>query len=113
MEKTNHRAVHRCCCPDCQQYPQGLVAKRHESINTLLATLDERSRRLVAASVANQQGRGGITLLSQITGLSRNTIRQGLRELSQPEVSLPTRIRRPGGGRKRVEKKMPRDSRCS
>jgi DNA-binding phage protein len=66
--------------------------------------LDERSRRLVAALLADHQGRGGITRVAQITGLSRNTIRWGQQELTQPKVSFPARIRRPGGGRKRAEK---------
>ena len=108
MEETNRRTPHRCSCPDCQRSPESLGAQRHGAINALLNMLDERSRRLVAALLADQHGHGGITLVAQITGLSRNTIRRGQQELAQPEASSPTRIRRPGGGRKRVEKKMSR-----
>lgn len=66
--------------------------------------MDERMRRQWAAAEASQLGRGGIAAVSAATGLARNTIRAGQRELSQPrDGSEPTdlmRIRRPGGGRK-------------
>jgi DNA-binding phage protein len=106
MEETRNRAAHRCLCPDCQRHPASPQAERHQAINALLAILDEKSRRLVAAFLARQQGRGGITQMAQITGLSRNTIRRGLQELVQPETPSSS-IRRPGGGRKRAEKKCP------
>jgi DNA-binding phage protein len=108
VEETNRRTPHRCPCPECQRSPESLVAQRHGAINVLLNMLDERSRRFVAALLANQLGRAGIAWVAQMTGLSRNTIRRGQQELTQPEASPPTRIRRPGGGRKRVEKKMSR-----
>lgn len=110
MEEANDPTVRPCGCPECHRHPQGSLAQQHGAINVLLLPLDERSRRLVAAFLASQRGRGGITLLAQITGLSRNTIRRGQRELAQPDTLDPTRIRRSGGGRKRVEKKISRDS---
>ena len=59
-------------------------------------------------SLALQHGRGGIALAARITGLSPHTIRRGRHELAQA-ASLPGgRVRRPGGGRKPVEKKVPR-----
>jgi DNA-binding phage protein len=112
MEETRDPAAHRCRCSSCQQYPDGSVAQRHRAINALLATVDERSRRLVAAVLARQHGRGGTTPLARITGLSRNTIRRGLAELTQPEALASARVRRPGGGRKRGEKKMSATARC-
>jgi hypothetical protein len=39
--------------------------------------------------------------------MSRMTIRRGLPELAQPNPGSSSRIRRPGGGRKKAEKKMP------
>src|SRR5438045_8591230 len=67
--------------------------------------LDERARRLWAAVEARAIGRGGITRVAEATGLSRVTIRAGLKELDP--ASTPTgrepatgRLRRPGGGRK-------------
>ena len=60
--------------------------------------LDERARRLFAASEARQLGRGGVSTVSRACGLSRVTITQGLRELDGPPLP-PGRVRRPGGGR--------------
>jgi hypothetical protein len=72
---------------------------------TLEPLLDERARRLWAAVEARALGRGGIIRVAEATGLSRGTIRAGLRELDTPvppdERQPPTgRLRRPGGGRK-------------
>jgi hypothetical protein len=57
--------------------------------------------------LAKQHGRGGITRFARITGLSRDTIRRGQRELAYPDPRAVGRIRRAGGGRQRVEKKCP------
>ena len=107
MANTWKRIPHACECVDCQEHPSGTLAGRHRAINDLLAFLDERSRRLVAAALAKQHGRGGLVVLARITGMSRMTIRRGLQELAQPDARSSSRIRRPGGGRKKAEKKMP------
>ena len=53
---------------------------------------------MVAAAEAVQLGRGGVSLVSRASGLSRVTITKGIRELG--EDSIPTnRIRREGAGR--------------
>jgi len=62
--------------------------------------LDERSRRLVAASEAATAGYGGIAAVSVATGVAASTIGRGLRELSAVETAELHRVRRPGGGRK-------------
>jgi hypothetical protein len=62
--------------------------------------LDERSRRLVAASEAATAGYGGIAAVSVATGVAASTIGRGLRELSVAETAELHRVRRPGGGRK-------------
>jgi transposase len=67
--------------------------------------LDERTRRLWAAVEARTLGRGGIMRVAEATGLSRATIRAGLRELTlplPPELQQGTsgRLRRLGGGRR-------------
>lgn len=107
MDNTRKRTAQECQCFDCQEHPSGPLAGRHRAINDLLALLDERSRRMVAAALAKQHGRGGIGVLARITGLSRMTIRRGLPELAPPDTGSSSRIRRPGGGRKKAEKKMP------
>ena len=45
--------------------------------------LDEKSRRLLAAAVSKAWGRGGIPVVSKATGVSRQVIRQGRKELEQ------------------------------
>ena len=62
--------------------------------------LDERSRRLVAASEAATAGYGGIAAVAVATGVAASTIGRGLRELSAAETAELHRVRRPGGGRK-------------
>ncbi len=68
--------------------------------------LDERSRRRWAAAESLSIGYGGDALVSSATGLARETIRKGRREISQGEA--PTdRVRRPGAGRPRLEQSQP------
>ena len=64
--------------------------------------LDERTRRLVAASEALALGWGGISATARATGLSRAAIRRGIAELQGAPAAEPGRIRRPGGGRKKA-----------
>ena len=68
--------------------------------------LNERSRRTWAAVEAASLGRGGISAVAAATGMSRTTIRAGLRQLREPPLEAG-RIRRPGGGRKRLSEKHP------
>jgi Rhodopirellula transposase DDE domain len=67
--------------------------------------MNEYQARLLVAEKAVQLGRGGISRLSRLTGMSRVTITQGLRELRGGKLRKPgeARIRQPGGGRKKVE----------
>jgi len=71
----------------------------------LEVVLDERSRRLLAAAESKAWGLGGISAVSRATGMSRQVIRQGLKELLQPPSHPAGRVRRPGGGRKKAEHK--------
>jgi DNA-binding phage protein len=105
MAEPSSRGIHSCPCSSCQLDPQGALAREHRLINQLVATFDEKSRRLYVAFLANQQGRGGLAQLASITGLSRNTIRRGQQELLHPSPELIGRIRHQGGGRKPLEKK--------
>lgn len=68
---------------------------------------DERTRRIWGAVEARSLGRGGISRVSEATGMSRSTIRLGLMELEQvsqgDEAVLEAgSIRRTGGGRKQI-----------
>jgi len=69
-----------------------------QKVARLWPHLDERARRLFAASEARHLGHGGVSVVSRACGLSRVTITKGLRELDAPPLS-PGRVRRPGGGR--------------
>ena len=64
--------------------------------------LDERARRLWAASEAMAIGRGGASTVSRATGMSRRMIGEGIKELTDGPPAGAVRIRRPGGGRKRT-----------
>jgi transposase len=81
------------------------VAERFSSIAW---ALDERLRRIVAASEAKAMGRGGIASVSRSTGVSRRAIHVGLKELEDhPEDMAPRRIRRSGAGRKKITESDP------
>jgi len=68
----------------------------------LFSIMTERSRRIWAATEAQALGRGGISAVSRATGLDRNTIAKGVREIESSKTLSPERIRSPGGGRKRI-----------
>ncbi len=74
----------------------------------LRPVMDERVLRLWAAVEARALGRGGVSRVAAATGLSRQRIADGLRELAvlahapPPDPPQQQRIRRPGGGRKRA-----------
>jgi hypothetical protein len=99
--------IHRCRCATCRKAPGGPIAEEHRAINRLVACADERSRRLLVGFLAQQQGRGGIALLARITGLDRNTIASGQRELAHSDLAPRGRVRKPGAGRKCVEDQSP------
>jgi hypothetical protein len=81
------------------------VRQKYEALAPLL---HEKAQRRWAACEALALGRGGISLVSAATGLSRPTIRRGLAELNTPRDDAQeierdrTRIRRPGAGRPRL-----------
>jgi len=63
--------------------------------------LDEKSKRLWCANEALALGWGGVTLVSQATGMSRATITKGIKELTNALDISHERIRRPGGDEKK------------
>jgi transposase len=85
-----------------------VLADKFAAIRT---TLNERSLRRWAAAEARSLGHGGIKTVSRITGLGRETIARGIRELAadaEAEPPLPPHaIRRQGGGRKKLTAKDP------
>jgi transposase len=70
----------------------------------VLPTLNEAQTRWYVAQKALEVGRGGIQRVHELTGISRPTIIKGLRELrEQKRLDASERLRRPGGGRKKIE----------
>jgi hypothetical protein len=104
MPNSKLHRLHVCTCAPCQQHPSSIGARHHNAINRVLATLDEKNRRRFAGLLALQGGHGSILPLSQITGLSRHTIRRGKAEIEHQRPKATPRIRRPGGGRPAAEK---------
>lgn len=69
--------------------------------------LDERQRRLWAASEARSHGRGGLTAVCRVTGMAQTTVRRGLRDLDAGEEWESGRVRRRGAGRPPVTERDP------
>jgi hypothetical protein len=98
--------VHQCQCSHCQQdaaHPNQLL---HHHMNLLLSRLNEQQRRWYAAVESTRLGHGGDQLVAQITGLDPKTIQRGRQELAASLAERPMeRVRMPGAGRPRAEKK--------
>lgn len=60
-----------------------IIAQKYEAVRTVL---NEQSRRRWAAAEALALGWGGISTVARATGLSRPTIRAGIREIQQGET---------------------------
>ena len=98
--------VHRCACDVCRGPGARSIKQAHRRLNLVLAYLDERQRRWVAALESLHVGYGGIRAVAQMTGLDEKTIRRGRRELAAgASRASPGRVRRRGAGRPRIEKK--------
>jgi hypothetical protein len=85
---------------------ESLIDAIKRKCKLLCAVLDERSRRLWAATEASELGYGGIVAVAKATGLSERTIRRGYQDVQplRPARALsPGRQRRPGGGRKPLQ----------
>lgn len=108
MRKRNKQRIHHCRCESCQVHPYSQKAKQHQAINRVLSELNERNRRRFVGVLANEEGRGGISHLAEITGLSRTTIARGCREVERSNRNLPSKIRQSGAGRPLVEKNSQR-----
>ena len=73
----------------------------------IVSDLDERGRRRWAAAEARSLGWGGVSAVSQATAISDRTIRNGIRELDDPEALTSSRQRKPGAGRRAREDEQP------
>ena len=76
-------------------------------MNVVLSGLNEAQRRWYIGSMSQVKDGYSDRELSRITGLDAKTIRLGRREVASERVAeMGSRQRRPGGGRKRAEKKI-------
>ncbi len=107
MGRSSRRRIHRCGCETCRCHPYSAVAQQHRAINRVLATLDEKNRRRFVGLLALQEGARSIAPLACVTGLSRNTIYRGKREIEHPSPERQGHLREPGAGRLRTEKNSP------
>ena len=83
--------------------------KIRERIETMLPTLNEYQRRRYLSAEARSIGHGGISLINRISGMSRQTLTLGIKELESPEREIlkEGRSRRAGGGRKPIWESQP------
>lgn len=70
----------------------------HRAIKTrfdlLYRHLDEKSKRLFVATEAKALGYGGITIVSELTGVSRAVIAAGIEDLEGPSTGTDKKKRR-------------------
>ena len=76
-----------------------------QTMKRFYATLSEKDRRRYAGIEALKLGHGGISYISQLLGCDRNTVAQGIEEVTglPPDSQPDKRVRQVGGGRKGVE----------
>jgi len=84
-----------------------VIESMRRKFDDLADDLDERGRRRWAAVEARALGRGGITSVCLATGLSDRTVRNGLKELDEPDALPADRQRRKGAGRKPYAQTQP------
>jgi len=78
-----------------------------EKYNSLENILNERQKRIWAATEVNSLGRGGLVIVVEATKLDHKTIQRGLKELQEEDKLDFKRIRKEGGGRKSITDKEP------
>jgi len=74
----------------------------------ILPYLNEKQTRIVLAAEAESMGRGGLSKVSKLTGISRITLNMGIKELALSatvDTLKNERIRKSGGGRKKATEK--------
>ena len=77
------------------------------AIILFFSLLDEKQRRLYAGLESLKLGHGGDRQIAQLLHMDPGTVAKGRRHLLQRDVEID-RTRRKGGGRVRIEKKLPK-----
>lgn len=81
--------------------------KIKEKFDNIASCLNERSRRIWAATEAMSIGWGGVAIVSKATGIDHKTIKKGKDELEVQDKLDFKRIRKTGAGRKKIIKTNP------
>ena len=88
-----------------------VLGKNYESkISTMMPLLNEKQKRIYLASEAIAIGRGGVTEISRISGISRSVITAGIKDINDGNaevLSADAPIRRKGAGRKPITETQP------
>lgn len=87
--------------------PSVLPDELRAAIILFFSLLNEKQRRLYAGLEALKTGRGGDARIAELFGLDIGTVARGRRELLAQDVETD-RVRSTGGGRRPVEKKLPK-----
>ncbi len=86
---------------------EALSQELNAAIILFFSLLDEKQRRLYAGLESHKIGHGGDRKVAQVLALDVHTVARGRHELFASDVERE-RVRKEGGGRKRVEKKRPK-----
>src|SRR3989338_9736079 len=72
-----------------------------------LKRCNELQRRRLAAVKALQIGWGGVSYVCNLAKMSPNTVRKGIQEVKSGRVEKSKKLRKDGGGRKKLSDKNP------
>lgn len=89
------------------EHKEALIAQVKNRYDFVAPFLSERDRRILMAAESQTIGHGGNTIVQLATGISRVTINNGKKELDSGLKAANHRIRKPGGGRKKLIHKNP------
>jgi hypothetical protein len=84
---------------------EGKIKETYEAIKPFL--YNELQRRVYAGAEAKTIGHGGISIISKITGMDRETISRGVKEIEDAKNIDMTKVRKSGAGRKKAEVHIP------
>lgn len=84
--------------------PEDIILEKYQM---LAPELNERTLRIFAAAEALSLGRGGISLVSRSLEITRDRISRGIKDIESTKKLPPDRVRRKGGGRKKLVESAP------
>ena len=97
-----------------QQTARERLEQRREHCRAVFGRLKEQDKRHVAGWLALLVGPGGVRGVAEVVGLERDGVSRGKAEVDNGLADRPVdRQRLPGGGRKPLEKKIPKPSKRS